>query len=56
MSNDYSQYFQVSKDGTGGMTIDTEWLTKEQFRDLELEFRKWIKSRGMRGATQKYES
>jgi radical SAM superfamily enzyme YgiQ (UPF0313 family) len=54
--HDYSQYFQVSKDGTGGLTIDTEWLTKEEFRELELEFRKFIKARGMRGAKQKYES
>lgn len=55
LSQDYSQYYQVSKDGTGGSTIDTEWLTKEQFRELELEFRAWIKLRSMRGATQKYE-
>jgi radical SAM superfamily enzyme YgiQ (UPF0313 family) len=56
MSYDYSQYFQVSKDGTGGCTIDTEWLSKEQFRELELEFRAWIKTRTMRGAKQNYES
>ena len=56
LSKDYDQYFQVSKDGTGGLTIDTEWLTKEQFRDLELEFREWIKTRSMRGEKQNYES
>ncbi len=56
MSNDYDQYFQVSKDGTGGLTIDTEWLSREEFRDLELNFREWIKKRGIRGAKQKYES
>ena len=56
MSYDYRQYFQVSKDGTGGLTIDTEWLSKEQFRELELEFRAWIKARGIRGAKQNYES
>lgn len=55
MSHDYSNYFQVSKDGPGGCNIDTEWLSREQFRELELEFRQWIKSRGMRGAKQKYE-
>ena len=56
LSYDYSQYFQVSKDGTGGITIDTEWLSREQFRELELEFRAWIKTRSMRGAKQIYES
>jgi anaerobic magnesium-protoporphyrin IX monomethyl ester cyclase len=56
ISYDYNQYYQVSRDGTGGLTIDTEWLTREQFRELELEFREWIKSRGMRGAVQDYES
>jgi len=56
MSTDYREYFQVSKDGTGGCTIDTKWLSREQFRELELEFRDWIKARGMRGAKQHYES
>ena len=56
MSHDYRQYFQVSKDGTGGCVIDTKWLSREQFRELELEFREWIKARGMRGAKQNYES
>lgn len=55
MSQDYKQYFQVSKDGTGGCTIDTEWLSRAQFRELELEFREWIKARGIRGAKQNYE-
>ena len=56
MSSDYSQYYQVSKDGTGGLTIDTEWLTRQEFRDLELEMRAWLKSRPMRGQVQDYES
>ena len=53
--DDYSQFYQVSKDGTGGITTDTVWLTKEEFRKLELEFRKWIKQRNIRGILQNYE-
>jgi radical SAM superfamily enzyme YgiQ (UPF0313 family) len=55
MSKDYNQYYQVSKDGTGGITIDTEWLSKEEFRELELNFREWTKQRPMRGFLQDYE-
>ena len=54
---DYSEYYQVGKDGTGGLiNFDTEWLTRNEFRELELEFREWISARGMRGEKQKYES
>jgi radical SAM superfamily enzyme YgiQ (UPF0313 family) len=55
MITDYSQYYQVSKDGTGGITIDTEWLSMKEFRELELDFRGWIKGRGFRGKAQTYE-
>jgi hypothetical protein len=37
------------------MTIDTEWLTKEQFRELEIEFRTWLNKREFRGNKQDYE-
>jgi radical SAM superfamily enzyme YgiQ (UPF0313 family) len=53
--NDYNQFFQVSKDGTGGITTDTKWLTKYEFRKLEIEFREWIKQRSMKGVLQNYE-
>jgi anaerobic magnesium-protoporphyrin IX monomethyl ester cyclase len=43
LSKDYSQYYQVSKDGTGGVTFDTEWLNHNEFRELELDFREFIK-------------
>ena len=43
ISEDYNQFYQVSKDGTGGSTTDTKWLLKEEFKQLELEFRNWIK-------------
>ena len=56
ISNDYNQYYQVSKDGTGGCTIDTEWLSREEFRKLELEFRSWLKiNKPLRGILQDYE-
>lgn len=56
MSNDFSDYYQVSKDGTGGMTTDTRWLTRQQFRELELEFRNWLKkNKPFKGVKQEYE-
>jgi len=55
ISYDFSQYYQVSKDGTGGYVIDTKWLSREEFRELELDFRQFILNRGIRGETQKYE-
>lgn len=55
ISSDFSQFYQVGKDGTGGVTIDTEWLNMDQFRELELEFREWIRHREMRGLLQDYE-
>ena len=55
ISRNFEQYYQVSKDGTGGITISTEWLTKENFRELEIEFRQWMKKRPMRGSILDYE-
>lgn len=55
MSTDYNQYFQVSKSGVGGLTIDTEWLSREEFRKLEIDFRNWCHTRPMRGLLQEYE-
>jgi len=51
----WSQYYQVSADGTGGVVVDTEWLSREEFRKLELEFRDWINARPVRGSLQNYE-
>lgn len=56
ITDDYDQFYQVSKDGTGGITTDTKWLSKEEFRELEIEFREWIKKRPMRGLLQDYET
>lgn len=55
MSEDFDEYYQVGKEGTGGLTIDTEWLTREEFRKLELGFREWISRRQFRGPMLDYE-
>lgn len=56
MSDDLNNYYQVSKDGTGGMTTDTKWLSRYEFRELELEFRDWLKvNKPFKGTKQKYE-
>jgi radical SAM superfamily enzyme YgiQ (UPF0313 family) len=55
ISSDFSQFYQVGKDGTGGLTIETGWLKMDEFRELELEFREWIRHREMRGMLQDYE-
>lgn len=56
MSYDFDQYYQVSKDGTGGSIIDTVWLKKEEFKELELEFRNWMaRNKPLRGRLQEYE-
>jgi anaerobic magnesium-protoporphyrin IX monomethyl ester cyclase len=55
VSSDLDQYYQVSKDGTGGLTIDTEWLTRSEFRRLELGFRDWLRGRPIRGGLLDYE-
>ena len=55
MSKDFSQYYQVSQDGSGGATIATEWLSMEEFKALERRFRAWIGQRPMRGDLLDYE-
>lgn len=55
MDDDFNKYYQVSRDGTGGITIDTEWLSRKEFREIELEFREWLSKRHFRGSKQIYE-
>jgi uncharacterized radical SAM superfamily protein len=56
MSNNYDDYYQVSKDGTGGITIDTKWLSRYELKELELELRDWLKkNKEFRGEKQTYE-
>ncbi len=56
MSENFDDYYQVCEDGTGGLTIDTEWLSRSQFRELELELRQWLKENmEMKGDILDYE-
>jgi anaerobic magnesium-protoporphyrin IX monomethyl ester cyclase len=56
MSKDFNQYYQVGKDGTGGLTIDTQWLSRDEFRQLEIDFRAWLReNKPRRGCLLDYE-
>jgi anaerobic magnesium-protoporphyrin IX monomethyl ester cyclase len=56
MSLDLDQYYQVGADGTGGLTIDTKWLSRAEFRELELSFRGWLReNKPRRGPLLDYE-
>jgi radical SAM superfamily enzyme YgiQ (UPF0313 family) len=56
ISCNFDEYYFTSKDGTGGITISTKWLSKEEFRILELDFRKWMsKNIQRKGYLQSYE-
>jgi radical SAM superfamily enzyme YgiQ (UPF0313 family) len=52
---DFDKYFIVDENGNGGITIDTEWLSREEFAVIGEDFRKFMKSRPFRGPTQDYE-
>ncbi len=58
MYYDYNNYYQVGKDGTGGeLNFDTQWLSRKEFRALEMEFRNWVlNERSIRGCLQDYET
>jgi radical SAM superfamily enzyme YgiQ (UPF0313 family) len=56
LSDDFSQYYQVGKDGLGGLSFDTKWLSRQEFRELEADFRSWIhKNVTFRGSLLDYE-
>lgn len=56
ITKDFRQFYQVNKDGFGGVTIDTEWLSMESGRELEIEFREWIRlNKKFNGKIQDYE-
>ena len=52
---DFSRYYQVNEAGFGGMTIDTIWTSAAQMRDIERDFRSWLRNRVMRGYVLEYE-
>jgi radical SAM superfamily enzyme YgiQ (UPF0313 family) len=56
LDTDFSQYYQVGRDGLGGLSFDTEWLSKQEFRELEIKFRTWIQENvRFRGSLLDYE-
>lgn len=55
MNTDYNNYIQVKKDGEGGVVFATEWLSMEEFKVLEKDFREWLSNRKQRGCIQDYE-
>ncbi len=56
MEHDFDKYYQIDDKGYGGLTIDTEWLSRRQFRKLEREFRQWLKDNiQMKGDLLDYE-
>ncbi len=55
ISNNFSDYYQIDKDGFGGIAVETEFLKKEELRELEKDFRTWIGRREKRGPLLDYE-
>ena len=56
IDKEFEQFYQVGKEGHGGLTVDTEWLTRQQFYELEKEFRGWLsENKPLRGALLNYE-
>lgn len=56
IDKNFDQFYQIDKEGYGGLTVDTEWLTREQFRELEIEFRGWLAmNKPLRGSLLEYE-
>lgn len=52
---DYDKYFLIDENGSGGITIDTKWLSRAEFAMLEKDFRAFMKARPFRGPAQEYE-
>ncbi|MDP2159412.1 MAG: radical SAM protein [Flavobacterium sp.] len=56
IDKNFEQFYQIDKKGYGGLTVDTEWLTRKQFSDLEKDFREWIlKNKPLKGMLLDYE-
>lgn len=53
---DFSRYIQVNGQGLGGhCNIDTVDWTREEFEEMQTEFREWLSTRRLRGPIQEYE-
>jgi radical SAM superfamily enzyme YgiQ (UPF0313 family) len=56
MYKDYRNYLQVYGANQGGYcNIDTDWASRREISQLDIEFRKWISRRRRRGYLQDYE-
>jgi radical SAM superfamily enzyme YgiQ (UPF0313 family) len=55
VSSNFSDFYQIDKDGFGGLAFETEFLKKEEFLELERDFREWIGKRKRRGPLLDYE-
>lgn len=56
LSCDFSQYHCLHKDNVCGVSFDTEWLSRQEFRELETEFREWMKKNvELKGSLNDYE-
>ena len=53
---EFSKYIQVNGKGLGGhCNIDTVDWTREEFEEMQIEFREWLATRKLRGPIQEYE-
>jgi anaerobic magnesium-protoporphyrin IX monomethyl ester cyclase len=52
---DFDKYFLIDQNGSGGIVIDTKWLSRSQFDIIQNDFRTFMKNRPFRGQTQDYE-
>ena len=50
MDKDFDNYYQVDKNFSGSVNIETKFLTAEKFRELEIDFREWIIKREWKGS------
>lgn len=55
INENYDDFYQVDRTGYGGVNIETEGLSREEFKSLEMEFREWIYKRERRGSLLEYE-
>jgi radical SAM superfamily enzyme YgiQ (UPF0313 family) len=52
---DFDKYFLIDQNGSGGIVIDTKWLSRSQFDIIQNDFRAFMKNRPFRGTCQDYE-
>jgi anaerobic magnesium-protoporphyrin IX monomethyl ester cyclase len=55
IDKNFENYYQVDESGFGSRNIETNDLSREEFIELEKDFRGWLKKREQRGNLQEYE-